>query len=128
MCTIFKVFIEFVTILLLLFFIFWFFNHEACGILAPGMRDRLCISCIVRWSLNHWTIRDILSSQFYEYSMSYSAGYPGGSVIKNLLPIQEPQETWVWSLGQEDPLEEEMATHSSILVRIIPWTEESGGL
>ena len=47
MWTIFKVFIEFVTILLLPFFIFWFFDHEACGILAPGMRDRLCISCIV---------------------------------------------------------------------------------
>ena len=36
-------------------------------------------------------------------------------VGKNLLSIQETQETWVQSLGQEDPLEEEMATHSSIL-------------
>ena len=38
------------------------------------------------------------------------------------------QETWVQPLGQEDPLEEEMATHSSILVWEIPWTEETGGL
>ena len=38
------------------------------------------------------------------------------------------QETWVWSLGQEDPLEEEMATHSSILALKIPWTEEPGRL
>ena len=38
------------------------------------------------------------------------------------------QETQVRSLGQEDPLEEEMATHSSILAWEIPWTEESGGL
>ena len=38
------------------------------------------------------------------------------------------QETWVQSLGQEDPLEEEMATHSSILAWRIPWTEETGGL
>ena len=38
------------------------------------------------------------------------------------------QETWVQSLGQEDPLEEEMATHSSILAWRIPWTEEPGGL
>ena len=38
------------------------------------------------------------------------------------------QETQVWSLGQKDTLEEEMATHSSILVQRIPWTEESGGL
>ena len=38
------------------------------------------------------------------------------------------QETWVRSLGWEDPLEEEMATHSRILVWKIPWTEEPGGL
>ena len=38
------------------------------------------------------------------------------------------QETWVQSLGLEDPLEEEMATHSSILAGKIPWTEEPGGL
>ena len=38
------------------------------------------------------------------------------------------QETQVWSLGWEDPLEKEMATHSNILVRRIPWTEEPGGL
>ena len=38
------------------------------------------------------------------------------------------QETWVRSLGQEDPLEKEMATHSSILAWGIPWTEEPGGL
>ena len=38
------------------------------------------------------------------------------------------QEVWVWSLGQEDPLEKEMATHSTILAWEIPWTEEPGGL
>ena len=38
------------------------------------------------------------------------------------------QETWVWSLGQEDPLEKEMVTHSSILAWIVPWTEERGRL
>ena len=38
------------------------------------------------------------------------------------------QETWVRSLAQEDPLEKEMATHSSILAWKIPWTEEPGGL
>ena len=37
-------------------------------------------------------------------------------------------EPWVQSLGQEDPLEEEVATHSSILAWKIPWTEEPGGL
>ena len=38
------------------------------------------------------------------------------------------RETWVQSLGREDPLEEGIATHSSILAWRIPWTEESGGL
>ena len=44
-------------------------------------------------------------------------GFPGGSVVSNL-PAK--QETWVRSLGWEDPLEEEMATHSSILAWEIP--------
>ena len=42
--------------------------------------------------------------------------------------MQEPQETEFRSLGWEDPLEEEMATHSSILATITPWTEKPGGL
>ena len=42
--------------------------------------------------------------------------------------MQEMQEIGVRSLGREDPLEEEMATHSSILAWEIPWTEESGRL
>jgi len=54
-----------------------------------------------------------------------SFGFPGSSVVKNL-PAK--QKTWVSSLGHEDPLEKEMATHSSILAWQIPWTEEPGGL
>ena len=42
-------------------------------------------------------------------------GFPSGSVVKNLPALQEMQETRVLSLGWEDSLEEEMATHSSIL-------------
>ena len=45
--------------------------------------------------------------------------------VKNLPAIQE---TWVRPLGQEDPLEKEMETHSGILVWRVPWTEESSGL
>ena len=45
--------------------------------------------------------------------------------VKNLPAMQE---IWVQSLGQEDPLEREVATHSSVLVWKIPWTEEPGGL
>ena len=51
--------------------------------------------------------------------------FPGGSEVKNLSAVQEMR---VWSLGQEDPLEEEMATHSNILAWEIPWTEKTGGL
>ena len=46
-------------------------------------------------------------------------------MIKNLSAMQE---TWVQSLGQEEPLEKETATRSSILAWKIPWTEELGGL
>jgi len=47
-------------------------------------------------------------------------GFPGGSVVKNLPAVQEPQEMWVQSLDLEDPLEEGMATQSSILAWRIP--------
>ena len=55
-------------------------------------------------------------------------GFPQSSVVKNLPAVQEMQETQVWFLDQEDSLEKEMATYSSILAWEIPWTEESGGL
>ena len=52
-------------------------------------------------------------------------GFPSGSVVKN---PSAKQETGVQSLGQEDPLEKETATHFSILAWEIPWTEDPGGL
>ena len=55
-------------------------------------------------------------------------GLSNGSVVKNPSVMQELQETQVRSLGQEDPLEKEMANHSSILAWRIPWTEEPGRL
>ena len=55
-------------------------------------------------------------------------GFPGGSAVKNLSAVRETQEILVQSLGLEDLLEEEMATHSSILAWRIPWTEELGRL
>ena len=51
-----------------------------------------------------------------------NSGFPGDSVVKI------PPGTRVQSLGWEDPLEKEMATHSSILVRETPWSEDPGGL
>ena len=55
-------------------------------------------------------------------------GFPGGSAGKNPPAVWEMQETQVGSLNWEDPLEEEMASHSSILAWRIPWTEEPHGL
>ena len=55
-------------------------------------------------------------------------GFPDGSVVKNPPAVEKIQETWVRSLSQEDPLEGEMATPSSVLAWRTLWTEEPGGL
>ena len=51
-------------------------------------------------------------------------GFPDGSAVNNLPDMQEMQQTEVQFLGQENPLEEGMATHSNILTGKIPWTEK----
>ena len=61
--------------------------------------------------------------------MDRAQGFPGGTVVKNPpAKMQDMRETQVRSYDWEDPLGEEMATHSSILVWRIPWTEEPGRL
>ena len=55
-------------------------------------------------------------------------GFLSGSGVKNPHKMWEPQEMWGQSLGREDPLEEVMATHSSILAWRISWTDEPGRL
>ena len=59
---------------------------------------------------------------------TYNRDFPGGSVVKNLPAYAGEIRDTVWPLCWEDPLEEEMATHSSIFAWKIPWTEEPGGL
>ena len=79
----------------------------------------LCIRLPKYWSFN------FSNSPSNKYSGLISST-PGHSVVKKIhLPMQE---MLVPSLGQEDPLEKEMTTHSSILARRIPWMEEPGGL
>ena len=57
--------------------------------------------------------------------LEYNWGFPSSSGVKNPPAMQETsQETWVQSLGWEDPLEEGMTTQSSVLAWRIPWTEE----
>ena len=53
---------------------------------------------------------------------------PASLVAQMVKRLPAMQETWAQSLGREDPLEKEMATHSSTLAWKIPWTEEPGGL
>ena len=65
----------------------------------------------------------------YNYKLSLQGGLPRwGSGKESYLSMQETQETWVRSLGWEDALEQEMATHSSILAWKILWAEKPVGL
>ena len=59
------------------------------------------------------------------HGLAKKPSFPDGSVVKNLSAMQE---TWVQSLGWEDPLEQGMTTHSSTLAWTIPWTEKPGCL
>ena len=64
------------------------------------------------------------------FVLSYkcTVGFPGGALVKNSAANAGDVRDGVWSLSWEDPLEEEMTTHSSILAWKIPWTEEPHGL
>ena len=55
-------------------------------------------------------------------------GFAGGRLVKNLPANARDEKVTIGSLGQEYPLEKEMATHSGIPAQEIPWTEEAGGL
>ena len=83
-------------------------------------RTFICID----WRL----IKDIWAEMPNYQELWLFSGFLIGSEVKNPLAMQETQEIWVWSLGWEDPLEEEMATHSSILAWKILQTEDIGGL
>ena len=68
------------------------------------------------------------ASAFSECVVRLENQFPGWLSSKESPAVQETQGKQVQSLGQEGPLEEKMATHSSILAWRIPWTEEPGGL
>ena len=70
-------------------------------------------------------IENYLESKNITFLCCCSSVFPGGPSGKNPPAMQE---TWVRSLGGEDPLETEKATHSSVLAWRIPWPEEPGGL
>ena len=62
-----------------------------------------------------------------DFHSFFSGSYDFSLVAQTVKHLPEMQETWVRSLSQEDPLEKEMATYSSILAWRIPWTEELVG-
>ena len=77
-------------------------------------------------SINH-RATSIFQTSIYKPSC-YKMGFSGGANGKEPTCQCRRQKTCVQSLGEEDPLEKEMATHVSILAWRIPWTEEPGGL
>ena len=78
---------------------------------------------IRRSTIHHQQRQKRLQGELWE-AVSGSGASLVAQMVKNLLAMQE---IWVPSLGQEDPLEKEMTTHSSILTWKIPWAEEPGG-
>ena len=91
-------------------------------------RDRTQVSRIADGVVTVWGTGAV---SFLWFSLAPRIGHDwsdlaaAATYTKNLPPMLE---TWVWSLGEEDPLEKETATHSIILAWEIPWTEEPGGL
>ena len=79
------------------------------------------------WSLKHWTTRAFPILVFF-FSIRLLAFFWASLVVQMVKNPPAMWETWVRSLGWEDPLEKGTATHSSILAWRIPWTGEPAGL
>ena len=106
--------------------------REGKGYLEKG---KATCSSILAWRIP-WTVysmglqeSDALSDFHFHFSL-LPEGFPVALAEKNPLAVKNAGEVREWGLipGSEDPLEKEMATHSSILAWRIPWTEEPGGL
>ena len=84
----------------------------------------ILLTCIYVFTSTYVCIRVASSYQYRnESSFIFRVASLVAQMVKNLPALQK---TWVWSLGQEDSLEEEMATHSSMLAWRISWTEAGG--
>ena len=108
----------------------WLWCQALFKIHIYGFKNPLCYNSIYKSVYIYITIVIYNSIYIYIYThththLSFHFRLPQYLRGKNL-PAK--QKTRVWSLGQEDPLKEEMATHSSIPAQTIPWTEEPGGL
>ena len=111
--------------------------HRSGGGVPTSLGQGLCGNCMeakypmLRPETNLSNISEILRfppAPSVGFGGQYALGIWATLVAQRLKHLSAMQETWVPSLGQEDPLEKEMATHSSTLAWKIPWTEESGRL
>ena len=119
------------------------YNVTIHGIWKSGTDESICKAEIETqakrtelWTLGegrvgrvNWEIRICIHTLLCRKQMTdENLALSGGSAVKNLPAMQDPQEMGLQSLGREDPLEEGMVTRSSVLAWRIPWTEESAGL
>ena len=97
-------------------------EHEKAGLKLTIQKTMIMASDpITSWQIDGETRETVTDFIFLGSKIT-------ASVAQRLKRLPAMRETWVWSLGREDPLEKEMATHSSILAWRIPWAEEPGGL
>ena len=108
----------------------WKYSTSAClkgssPITVEGLMSGVPCTSALFAEYDIWQRPHSQKGCFCILALLHPLSFPGGSVVKNPLAIQEIQ---IWPQGQEDPLEEGVATHSSILAWKITWREESGGL
>ena len=110
---------DWATSLSLFTFMHWRRKWQATPVFLPGeSQGGWSLVCCCLWGLTELDTTEVTSQQQQQATLVAQR-------VKNL-PVMP--ETWVQSLGWEDPLEESVATHRSILAWRIPWTEEPGGL
>ena len=109
----------------------WHFSFSISKILFP------CLQAVLHLMRSDWSFESMFPyvcvillhlQNFLFLGFKHFRPSPMAQWVKNSPAMQETQETWVRFLGQEDSLEEEMVTHSSILAWEIPWTEDPGRL
>ena len=110
------------------FFLSWFFVVKLNSFLIFFCVYYRAVFFMINMGIT-FTILKLYHSNLNMCQLNLNKGAPPvAQRYKSLPAMQETLETWVQSLGQEDPLEKEMATHPSSLAWKIPWTEEPGGL
>ena len=101
------------------------------GVSSLSLLQHISPTQELNWGLLHcrWILYQLSYQGSPDWHFSHCLYTVRPSLVAQMVKnLPAKQEIWVWSLGWEDPLEKEMATHSSILAWKIPWTEEPDGL